>query len=419
MQEKPEVKAQNSPQTTPSPSKDGKPVWVEPDLDFIRALSKQSGAFFEKCTQCGTCSATCTISPDPEPFPRKEMAWAAWGMKDRLLKDLDVWLCFHCNDCSTRCPRGARPGDVLAAVRQESVSQYAFPRFLGRWVNQPQYIPFLLGIPALLLTLLLAVKDTIDDVFDITYYNSEKITYSYSSLFPHWALNSFFIILSVLVFLAVIVGVVRFWCAMKSADTQKGTASSGKGIIPSTVSALKDIITHNNFTMCTTAHSRFLSHLSVFFGFIALFAVSIWVITAGLNPILQKDFIYPFSFWSPWKILANAGGLALVAGCCLMIRDRFKNSENVSVGTYFDWALISTLLIVVITGFVTEILHYVRLEPHRHLAYFVHLVFVCALLMYLPYSKLAHIIYRTVAMIYAEYSGRNGGVPPIAAGKKE
>ncbi len=87
--------------------------------------------------------------------------------------------------------------------------------------------------------------------------------------------------------------------------------------------------------------------------------------------------------------------------------------------TYFDWAFISTLLIVVITGFVTEILHYVRLEPHRHLAYFVHLVFVCALFLYLPYSKFAHIIYRTVAMIYAEYSGRNGGVPPIAAGKKE
>jgi quinone-modifying oxidoreductase subunit QmoC len=65
------------------------------------------------------------------------------------------------------------------------------------------------------------------------------------------------------------------------------------------------------------------------------------------------------------------------------------------------------LSIVTLTGFVTEVLHYVRLEPHRHIAYFAHLVFISALFLYLPYSKFSHIIYRTVAMIYAEFSGRN------------
>jgi len=406
-QGKPVTETPESSRTEPALSDDGRPVRIEPDLDFIQQLGKASDNSFEKCFQCGTCSATCAIAPDTEPFPRKEMAWAAWGMKDRLLSDPDVWLCYQCNDCSTRCPRGARPGDVLAAVRRESVLHYAVPRFLGRWVGQPQCIPLLLGIPAALLTLALFLKSPIENALGLSTQIDEKIIYSYSSVFPHWLLNGFFMFFSVLVLLAVITGVVRFWQAMKDADARDGINTPVKGVLASIVSTLGNIIAHSNFTKCTEARSRFLSHMCIFFGFMALSAVTTWVITAGFNPLIQHDFVYPFGFWSPWKILANAGGIAVVAGCLLMIRDRLRDTEHAGAGTYFDWALIATLLLVAITGFFTEVLHYVRLEPHRHIAYFVHLVFVGALLFYLPYSKLAHMIYRTTAMVFAEYSGRN------------
>jgi len=39
--------------------------------------------------------------------------------------------------------------------------------------------------------------------------------------------------------------------------------------------------------------------------------------------------------------------------------------------------------------------------------YFIHLILVWALFAYLPFSKLAHLVYRTVAMTYNEYAGRN------------
>jgi quinone-modifying oxidoreductase subunit QmoC len=38
--------------------------------------------------------------------------------------------------------------------------------------------------------------------------------------------------------------------------------------------------------------------------------------------------------------------------------------------------------------------------------YAIHLVLVWSLFAYTPFSKLAHLVYRTVALAYNEYSGR-------------
>ena len=387
-------------------SGNGKPVMIEPDLEFIEALTKRGGGLFKKCMQCGTCSGTCAISPDFRPFPGKEMAWASWGMKNRLLHDPDVWLCYQCNDCSARCPRGARPGDVLAAIRQQSVIHYAFPGFLGKWVSQPQSVVFLMAIPIILITLLFYLKTPIEKALGISSFSGERIIISYSSMLPHWLIDVFFFLITALVIIAIVVGVKRFWRDLKALPIPDENVKQSKSIFSCFITTLKNIIIHKNFDKCTTTHTRFWSHMCVFFGFIALTMVTLWVITSSINPLIKSAFVYPFGFWSPWKILANLGGLAVLTGLSIMTWERFREKKNASLSTYFDWALIAVIFIVTLTGFATEVLHYVRLEPHRHLMYFVHLVFICALILYLPYSKLAHIIYRTVALVYCEYSGR-------------
>ncbi len=377
------------------------PVRIEPDLAFIRKLMNNGGDALKQCMQCGTCSATCALASDIEPFPRKEMAWASWGMKDALINDPDVWLCYQCNDCSSRCPRGARPGDVLAAVRKEWIVHKAVPSFLARWAHQPQSVLLLLGIMTVLLGATLYLKDLIAGPLGFSEELSAKIVFSYSSMFPRWLLNLFFLVLGVLAILTLLRGVVHLWKGMKTTAVQSETSKPRKKLIPSIGSALKNIFLHENFAQCTEARPRYWSHMAVFFGFIALVLVTLWVITAPYNPLIEGPFIYPLNFWNPWKLLANAGGALLIAGCVLMLRDRMKNSEQTGVNTYSDWSLIGLLLAVALTGFMTEALHFVRLEPHRHLAYFVHLVFAGALLLYMPYSKFAHIVYRTVALIFA------------------
>ncbi|HID77324.1 MAG TPA: hypothetical protein EYP56_15175 [Planctomycetaceae bacterium] len=395
------------------------PYTVKPDSQFLRRVLDQGGADLKQCFQCATCSAVCELSRDGTPFPRKEMIWAQWGLKDRLLADPDVWLCYQCDDCSTHCPRGARPGDVLAAVRQEVIQEYAVPRFLGRWLSQPRYLPLALLVPVVLLGLAMLLRSPIEGALGISGRTSEKIIYAYSNLLPHWLLISFFGLFTVATVVAMVAGVRRFWGAMRAADPD---GQALRPLWPSITAALKDIFLHSHFSRCTTEQGRSLAHLLVFYGFAALSLVAFWVVTAAINPLTPR-FAYPFNFWSPWRMLANLGGLAVLAGCGLMIRDRVLRAARGGRSSYADWLLLGTVLAVVLTGLASEAAHYARWDPHRHVIYFIHLVCVFTLLMYLPYSKLAHLVYRATAMVYAIRTGRvrpaedrGDGEPPAQSG---
>ena len=68
-------------------------VTIDADLNFVQGLIHHGGADLKKCYQCSTCTVACPLTPDEAPFPRKEMLWAQWGMKDKLVRDMDLWLC--------------------------------------------------------------------------------------------------------------------------------------------------------------------------------------------------------------------------------------------------------------------------------------------------------------------------------------
>ncbi len=408
-----ESTAPGSPETEEQPqlaqTARDRPLTVDPDLEFIRALRRSGGESLKKCFQCGTCSASCPLSPDLHPFPRKEMAWALWGLKDQLLTDPDVWLCHHCNDCSTNCPRCGRPGDVLAAVREQSVQHYAFPRFLARWVTRPVFIPVLLAIPAILLGLAIRFQEGIGNALGFAPPAGAEIIYSFTPALPHWLINSFFGFFGFLALVGAVIGIVRFSSGLRGSSVWGADPQPVKGILSSLGSVILKILVHDRFTQCETDHSRSISHFFVLFGFLALSLVTFMIITGPVNPLINSTFVYPFSFWSPWKLLANIGGLAVLAGCLLMIWERLYFGHLAGTSSYFDWLLVWSIFLVVVTGFATEVLHYLRMVPHRQVVYFIHLVFVFSFLIYLPYSKLSHLLYRTTAMVMAERFGREAG----------
>jgi quinone-modifying oxidoreductase subunit QmoC len=109
---------------------------VQPDLEFVKGVMEAGGDTVNRCYQCATCSIICPLSTDESPFPRKEMLWAQWGLGSKVAGDADVWLCHNCGDCTKYCPRDARPGDVLSAIRINAIKHYAQPKALANILNR-------------------------------------------------------------------------------------------------------------------------------------------------------------------------------------------------------------------------------------------------------------------------------------------
>ena len=364
---------------------------IEPDLELIRDIKKAGGADLKKCYQCATCSAVCDLSPEHHPFPRKEMLMAQWGQTEKLAQDPDVWLCHQCNDCSVHCPRGAKPGDVLAAIRSRIYQYYSFPRFMGRALATPKALPALFAFPMIVILAMML------------YFTGGNFTFMqheivFSEFLPHGWIEGLFITGNVIIFAFAFVGLWRFWQGLQSG----AEPGSGPGFVSGLIGTVIAVIVHRDFAKCTTNKPRYLAHMLVLFGFVGAIA------TAGLALIAMVVFKLdpPIPLTHPIKWLGNISAAAGIIGLGILIIRRMTNRDQVGANGYSDWLFLIMLFLVFLTGWSTQFL---RLAETNYLAYgiyYIHLVFVFFLLWYMPYSKFAHMLYRTMALVHARAIGR-------------
>ncbi|MBM3325366.1 MAG: (Fe-S)-binding protein [Calditrichaeota bacterium] len=359
---------------------------LKPDSDFQRRLRSAGGDSLNKCYQCATCAAVCNLSPEAKPFPRKEMLAAGWGLKDDLMTDPDVWLCYQCNDCSVRCPRGAKPGEVMAAVRSYAFEHFAVPSFMGRALNNPAALPLLFLIPILVIGALLFIHTG----FDFSPLHAGDV--EYRLFIPHGYIEMLFISGNVFIFALAALGLLKYYNGM-----QRAWGSGQIGFIRAVYETILEIITHNRFEKCDTNRYRKLAHFLIFFGFMGAMA------TAGLALIAMVVFHYgpPIEMSHPIKWLGNASGIAMVVGLTIVIVQRGGNAERAGKPNYSHWLFIWMTLSVAATGLLTQIMRLINEPVLAYPMYFVHLVAVFFLLWYAPYSQLGHMFYRTIALVYA------------------
>ncbi len=364
---------------------------IQPDVEFISYLKKNSGDTLRKCYQCASCSVVCSLSPQQKAFPRKEMMYAMWGLKEKLLSDPDIWLCHGCSDCSTNCPRGAKPADVMDAVRSYIIDFFAFPKFMGSALKNPIFLIPLLLVPAIILFGLL--YNNLDGNFD----QLNEGVVKFARFLPHGILEAFFIGGNILIFTFAAIGLSRFWKNLGTINPPENK----KSFIQVLIETIIEIATHKNFNTCPTSSTRYWGHLLIFYGFFGAMA------TAGLavGALVIFD-LTPIPLFHPIKILGNLSGIAMVVGCILVTIKRLQTKSDKGTSTYSDWLLIIFVFLVAFTGLLTQTMRLLDVPFLAYNIYFVHMVFIFFLLWYAPYSKMAHMFYRTLALVYLRQSGR-------------
>jgi quinone-modifying oxidoreductase subunit QmoC len=387
-------------------------VNMQPDIDFIKEMKEAGGDTLKKCFQCATCSVVCPLSTDANPFPRRQMLFAQWGLKDKLVGDPSVLLCHQCGDCTAYCPRGARPGDVMGAVRAAAYKHYGWPSFLANLASSGQNLPVLLAIPAAVVFIMWLISGShvpaAKDFIDI----------GYSQFFGHWDFKllpkttffiDFFMIPTVLLSLfGAFKGVTAMW--------KKMTENAGLGeplCQPSPIQFVKEflwpsvqeIVRHDRFKQCDANQNRVRGHQPLMWAFIGLLFVT------GYS-FFAQDFLGqfieglhgPMSMWNPVKIVANVAAISLIAGAAILWGNRSQmEDEGKAVSTFYDWFLIWMIMAVGVTGLGAEVLRLLGIPGLGYIAYYLHLVSVMMLFLYMPYTKFAHLVYRTFAMAFERY----------------
>lgn len=388
-------------------------VIASPDLNFVNEIIKGGGESLKKCYQCATCSVVCNVTPDDKPFPRKEMIQAQWGLKDKLFANPDIWLCHQCSDCTAYCPRGANPGEVLNAVRKLSIGHYSVPRFLGKALGSPGSLVPLLAVPAVIFLIILA---------GLGHLNLESIRndagkIAYSALLPSYFIDGVFVPIFIFAVSSLALGVFRYWKDMGSAAGAGRWRGMLKGGFLNTVFAtIGEILSHKRFDKCNVTKDRKLAHMLVFFSFIGLAITTAWAVlylygyeimeAMGKTPypwMLGKS---PYPLTDPVKWLGNVSAIMLLVGILMVINNRKKNQEKAGKGGYYDWLFIYIVFAIMATGILSEVVRLADIAVLAYIMYFTHLIVVFFLFAYAPFSKMAHMVYRATAMVFAKYSER-------------
>ncbi|WP_031387257.1 quinone-interacting membrane-bound oxidoreductase complex subunit QmoC [Desulfonatronum thiodismutans] len=379
---------------------------IEPDLQFIQEMQAAGGESLKKCYQCATCSVVCPLSPEENPYPRKEMVWAQWGLKDKLVGDLDMWLCHNCGTCSDQCPRGAKPADLMAAMRNMAYQNIAQPTIMGKFMSSAKYLPILAGIPAVIFLIAWFVTSgffgtPVDD-------NGQVL---YRLVFPQTAfIDPLFGLIAVAVLVIFARGVLSLIKTFNDSPQAPMGGVPVMTVLKSTWQVIIDeILSHTKWKECGGDNTdRYYGHMGIFFGFVGLFIVTAYVgVAYWLGVFTGLDLMTPMSLWNPFKILANIASIALIVGLVMVTKRRLNLDDAKFKSNYYDWYLLGVIWVVALSGMFSQLLRLANVPGAAYPMYYIHLVSIFMLFAYLPWSKLAHLVYRTVALGYARHIGRS------------
>jgi len=374
------------------------------DVGLYPELQRYGATDMRACFSCGNCTAICPLAENDATFPRRMIRYAQVGMKDALISSKELWSCYHCGECSDSCPTKADPGEFMAAARRYAIASYdrtGIARLMYLW-------------PALGTAFALALA-----AFFALFMYSAHGPQSTQSLaifefIPEPLIHNLGIVVMVTVFLAGLMGVARMARAIGRREgvgwrsvvgSRSALARSGRALWSSI--GRESLGQARYRTECETGKEtmawyrrRWFVHAMVLWGFLGLLLAT--VLDYGLDIVGIKATGTPVPIWYPVRLLGTVAGLMLVYGTTVMIIDRVRAaSSSVARSATADWTLLALLWVTGVTGFGLELALYLPEPPAwGYWVFLLHVAIAMELVLLAPFMKLAHAVYRPVALFF-------------------
>jgi citrate/tricarballylate utilization protein len=336
------------------------------------------------CNACRYCEGFCAVFPAMTrrlEFPKADVHYLAN-------------LCHQCGACLHAC-QYAPPHDfavnvprAMARVRGDTYATYAWPPALGRLYRRNGLVLAMALALALALFLVLAAAST-GSLLD-----ARREPSAFYAVFPHSLMVSMFLPIFAFAVFALGMGVRRFWRAV----------GEGPTTLPAAAEATRNVLTlkyldgghgdgcNEDSDRFTLQRRRF--HHLTFYGFMLCF-LSTSVATL-YHYVLGQSAPYPFT--SLPKLFGVTGGAALIVGTVglLVYQLRRHPLQLAPEQRPMDLGFIGLLFLTAASGLALTLSHGTSALT---LALCVHLGAVMALFLTMPYSKFAHGIWRSAALL--------------------
>ena len=341
----------------------------------------------EVCNACRYCEGFCAVFPAVElrrEFSAGDLSYLAN-------------LCHGCRGCYYACQYapphewGINVPQTLATVRAESYAEYAWPAGAGTLFSRNGTLVALAAALSIALVLVLSALTNGTAAF---FTARPLVDGAFYTVIPLWAMQVVGIASFGYALVALWMGARNFW--RDAGPAQK----IGVGAL---FIALHDVLTLKNLggggNGCNDASERFSMrrrrlHHGMFYGFMLCFAAT----CTGFVYHAFLGWPAPYPFISAPVLLGTVGGVLMLIGtvglfAMKLVDDPMPNVRRLLGG---DVALLMVLAMIALTGLV---LLAVRATGAMGLAMAVHLGFILAFFLVLPYSKMVHGVYRSLALL--------------------
>ncbi len=351
---------------------------------------KKYGEFEGKlCYNCGSCTISCPLSNGEVVFPRRPIQLVHIGAKEELLAELGPWVCHFCGDCSTTCPQKAEPGTSMHTIRKYLTASYDWTGISSLFYKYTFFrIAFYLFALFLVFFLIFLYHIKIAD-YGLTSKDFFNTSMGIDHVFGDTKLIYYFVFaLFLLPLFILITNTLRMWYF----TMVKGSRVFVK--FSHYTGEIKEFITNlfyqKKFKECKEK-GLWTRHFTTFLGFALIAFITFFLLSWKIEQAytIKKFFGYIAT------ILLFYGSISILLG-------RFKKREEIHKSKDFsDWSLPLLIFLITLSGILTHVFRYTKMELTSHMFFLVHVVLLGPLMLVeLPFGKLAHLLYQPIGLYF-------------------